>query len=477
MTGKVLFAMAALLAALAAAAYGQQFCDEADFRWSVSGDGGSVTITGYAGSSAEVRIPPRIRGLPVSGIGPGAFAGRQLASVAIPRGVAYIGNSAFFGNRLAAVDIPDTVASIGSNAFANNRLAGIEIPDSVASIGSMAFANNQIAGAIIGDGAAYIGEWAFAFNPLAAICVGGSVRALHANMFTGSLRGLSLIVIGADVSLHGRHEAWAGFRDAYYAGGRVAGAYSYSHGAWELAPGLACAAELRRYDREEDFEWEALGAGAVITGYLGSSAVVRIPSRIQGLPVVGIGERAFQDRGLIGAVIPGTVATIGYSAFFRNRLASVVIGSSVVSIGDWAFAGNRLAGVDIPPGVADIGNHAFRDNRLASVAIPDSVAYMGSWAFSGNLLGSAAIGSGLAAIEHAAFYGNRLAGIAIPDNVAFIGWAAFAGNDLASVTIGNDVEIEGGGGFPSRFAQFYRARERRAGTYTLSAGEWSFRAR
>jgi hypothetical protein len=74
-------------------------CDTGNGEGSIStGDlqieakGNAVTITGYTGSAANVTIPGRIGGLPVTAIKENAFQHKQLAGVTIPNSVTTIGN-------------------------------------------------------------------------------------------------------------------------------------------------------------------------------------------------------------------------------------------------------------------------------------------------------------------------------------------------------------------------------------------------
>ena len=92
-----------LAAMLALTACGRRECPEDHFV-AVPIDGGAgVMITEYTGGNWEVRIPQRIRRIPVTHIGEGAFAGNQLISVTIPRSVTSIGNGAFAYNQLTSV--------------------------------------------------------------------------------------------------------------------------------------------------------------------------------------------------------------------------------------------------------------------------------------------------------------------------------------------------------------------------------------
>ena len=100
----------------------------ADFTVQTINNGTAVKITGFTGGTTDLRIPPRLEGLPVTAIGPSAFARRQLTSVRIPDTVTHIGATAFLQNRLGEVRIPPGVVYIGSSAFARNDIDMVRIP-------------------------------------------------------------------------------------------------------------------------------------------------------------------------------------------------------------------------------------------------------------------------------------------------------------------------------------------------------------
>jgi len=106
-----------------------------------SNSDGTITITGYTGTDANVVIPATIDGKTVTAIGQTAFRGRLLESVTIPETVTSIGNSAFQGcASLESVTIPETVTSIGNYAFQGcASLGSVTIPEAVTIIGNSAF--------------------------------------------------------------------------------------------------------------------------------------------------------------------------------------------------------------------------------------------------------------------------------------------------------------------------------------------------
>jgi hypothetical protein len=129
--------LAFILMTLVVTAYAQQYDPESDFTVSKQEDGKSVVITEYIGSKKDVRIPPTIQGLPVTGISKNVFYPRSnLTSVTIPDGVISIGAWAFnYCTNLISVTIPGSVTSIGSYAFYGCKsLTGVTIPSSVTSV-------------------------------------------------------------------------------------------------------------------------------------------------------------------------------------------------------------------------------------------------------------------------------------------------------------------------------------------------------
>lgn len=83
-------------------------------------DNTAVIVTRYNGTAADVTIPSRYKGKPVT----------------------MIDHAAFFNSVVTSVTIPDSVTSIGDDAFVNcPQLTNISIPNSVTYIGFSAFAH------------------------------------------------------------------------------------------------------------------------------------------------------------------------------------------------------------------------------------------------------------------------------------------------------------------------------------------------
>ena len=248
------------------------------------------------------------------------------------------------------------------------------------------------------------------------------------------------------------------------------------------------AAYSQQYDAEDDFIFEnnreKVGDRGyrtlpeiIITGYKGTRKNVRIPSQIQNLPVVGIGNGAFSDEQLTNVVIPNSIRYIGHEAFLRNKLTDLVIPDGVVNIGELAFAYNQLTSVSFPKSVTYIGYEAFRDNLLTDIKLPENLGWIVGRIFEANKLTSITIPDGIKSIGTFAFGNNPLTTVILPNSVNFIAPGAFQSTQLTRITIGKNVELfarrSGDIYFTKEFDEFYLHRvDSRAGTYIFNNGRW-----
>ena len=129
-----------IMLALAAVAFAQP---AKTFLAELTGDSTGVIITKYNGNAISVNIPATLEGLPVKGIGKGAFKDNiAINKITINKGVTEIQADAFKGCRgLSSIILPDTLVKIGPGAFDNTGLAAITIPAGCKELGDGAFAN------------------------------------------------------------------------------------------------------------------------------------------------------------------------------------------------------------------------------------------------------------------------------------------------------------------------------------------------
>jgi len=122
--------------------------------------------------------------------------------------------------------------------------------------------------------------------------------------------------------------------------------------------------------------------GVIIQGYVGKATDVRIPDKINNLPVVQIDDMSFapsisgQTNGLTRVIIPNTVTKIGEQVFKGQRsLTSVTLPTGLIEIkGETFYDCRALTSISLPASIKTIGIRAFYNcTALTTVTIPASV--------------------------------------------------------------------------------------------------------
>lgn len=121
----------------------QDASNEQLFDFAFTPDNTAVIVIRYEGTAADVTIPSRYKGKPVTMIDHAAFFNSVVTSVTIPDSVTSIPDSAFgFCSQLTNISIPNSVTYIGFSAFNScTSLKSITLPSSLSTIQSEAFYN------------------------------------------------------------------------------------------------------------------------------------------------------------------------------------------------------------------------------------------------------------------------------------------------------------------------------------------------
>ena len=121
----------------------QDAANEQLFDFAFTPDNTAVIVIRYEGTAADVTIPSRYKGKPVTMIDHAAFYNSAVTSVTIPDSVTSIPDSAFgFCSQLTNISIPNSVTYIGFSAFNScTSLKSITLPSSLSTIQSEAFYN------------------------------------------------------------------------------------------------------------------------------------------------------------------------------------------------------------------------------------------------------------------------------------------------------------------------------------------------
>ena len=143
-----------------------------DFEFTPDNTAVIVTRYRYKGTAADVTIPSRYKGKPVTAIDHAAFHDSAVTGVTIPDSVTSIPDDAFaFCSQLTNISIPNSVTFIGFSAFNScTSLKSITLPSSLSTIQSSAFYNcGNLETIRIPVSVTFIGNYAFAGCPSSMI--------------------------------------------------------------------------------------------------------------------------------------------------------------------------------------------------------------------------------------------------------------------------------------------------------------------
>ena len=391
-----------------------------NFEYEVKDDG-TVSITKYTGSDANVTIPKTIDGKMVTSIGNSAFYNcTSLQQITIPDGVTSIGDGAFHScEALQQITIPDSVTSIGEYAFCTcTLLQQITIPDGVTSIVCCAFDGcSSLTQITVPDGVTSIGGAAFRdCTSLQQITIPNSVTSIGYEAFA-SCTSFQQITIPDSVTSIG-DDAFKGCSSLQQItipdGVMYIGSCAFE--------GCSSLKEIMIPDGVTSIkEWTFYGCKAL--------QQITIPDS-----VTSIGGDAFAGcKALQQITIPDSVTDIGFCTY-SNR---------VERIGETFRDCSSLKEITIPDSVTNLGDDAFNNCRsLQQITIPDSVTSIGRGTFYNcTALQQITIPDGVTSIgEYAFCWCSSLKEITIPDSVTSIGRAAFGDCEaLRQITIPNSV--------------------------------------
>ena len=188
--------------------------------------------------------------------------------------------------------------------------------------------------------------------------------------------------------------------------------------------------------------------------------------------VVTIDQYAFNNnfKRTTPLVIPNTCKTIGYRAFYNNRvLTSVKFGNSIETIGGSAFSGCfMMESAVLPETIKTLGERAFQDcDSLRTFTFPQNIKVVPDWCFEWcdgltsvkladgtTLIGTAAFSTcisltdinlteqkSLTEIRNGAFYKSGLTRVTLPDQITKIGDDAFHGSlQLVSINVPTGID-------------------------------------
>jgi len=264
-----------------------------------------------------------------------------------------IGYRAFEGELLSSVTIPDGITFIEGFAFSNNRLTNLTLPSSVEVIGRGAFSSNFLTAISLPSSVTTVGKQVFFDNEFSVIMVGSSTTHISFDLNDDEL---TLTATGCIAS---------------------------------CPPNLIIPSKINGLTVTKIADQ----AFATISNPNPDFPFVTITSVTFGEGVKHIGATAFYGQKITSLILPNSLITIGTNAFDRNTLSTVILQNGLLTIGAAAFANNKLQALNIPSSVISIENAAFFNNSLASATISENITLLGRAAFGGNPLNGIQIGA------------------------------------------------------------------------------------
>ncbi len=196
-------------------------------------------------------------------------------------------------------------------------------------------------------------------------------------------------------------------------------------------------------------EYTRVDGGVSIIGTVENMTVLNVPDTYEGMPVVSIGEGAFEGLESLEKVHIGkNLEYIDEAAFYYcTALTEVTFAedSALKTIGDGAFSYcTSLTEIALPDGLLEISDFAFKyDYAMKEISIPDSVTTIGQSAFYYCLyLESAELPASLETLGTAAFtYCISLKELTIPADLQELGDAVFLGCGLEAIHVADGSEL------------------------------------
>lgn len=281
-------------------------------------------------------LPSVYDGLPVTGVGDGAFADcKSLVTLTLPEGLTKIGSGAFAGcESLAVVDLPSSLTELGDRAFLRcESLVDVGLPRSVTRLGDYAFAGCGSLERVGISGVTDIGTGAFSLcrslsdvelsseletvgdsafyrcDSLTSVKLPASVKNVECYAFSGC----SSLTIFSDGVPQYLGEGWHGARPYYLGCERLT-----------ARGGIYCDG----------------GDGATLAAFEGDAVSAIVESSVPlggGMTVKTIGAFAFAGSPVQTTTLPQTLETIGSNAFLRSAVTELTLPASLIAIGKNAF--------------------------------------------------------------------------------------------------------------------------------------------
>lgn len=376
-----------------------------DFTYKLNDDGSAI-ITRYSGSTAALTIPSSLDGHTVKQIDSYAFEkNTTLTSVSIPETVTELEYYAFKGcTSLTAVTIPGGLTKAGSlsnGVFSGcSALTTVQFGSGLTSIPEALFEGTGLKTITLPESVTSIGSWAFA-----------NCAKLEQVSFPAGLTSIGLSAFENCTALT---------------------AVTLPKRLTELGSAVFenCSA-LKSVWIPKSLTNNGFG-----DGFKGCTALTDITFETG---ITKIADRQFDGSPIKSITIPGTVTTVGMSAFSDcANLTAIDLPSSVTEIDGYAFDNcTALTAVTLPKHLRRLGTEAFLGcTALKSVFIPLSLQNASNPFRNCTALTDVTFEDGRTELPDTLLEGSGVRQLTVPQTVTKIGYSAFADcTQLTAITL------------------------------------------
>jgi len=448
-------------------------------NWTLNDDESAYILTGIGRCGDKIiNVPSVYNGLPVTGIGDGAFSNGSITGIEISEGVKTIGVCAFYNcNKIRNISLADSITDIGENAFGNcEAFSGIiSLPESLINLSSDAFDGCvNLAGVSISENnISYASQSGILYNKdksrfvliprsvYGTVTISDNVTEVYDFAFSDNKK-ITGIIMGSNVKNIGSYA----FRNCTYLKSVTFsdGVENIGENAFENCIALTDLFITKGIARIDDGAFVGCSNVKSVTAdgdnkaFVSSdgvlydkpvSAIVYIPQALEGsitIPegVTEIGSKAFDGRGITSVILPKTLKRIESDAFSNCSRLTYNLHSDVLYLGssdNWYFAvikpqKSDIYYCEIHYAAEVIAARSFKGcSKITSIIIPTGVKNIDDATFSGcTQLSSITISGNITSVGNSAFQYCKLTSVTIGKNVTSIGDYAFYDCNLAAIT-------------------------------------------
>ena len=174
------------------------------FIYGVVPDGVEILGINIKNVEGMLRIPEKICGRDVVGIGKEAFKNTDIYKVFLPDTIKYVGRESFSGCRnLTQIDFPNTLERLGIGCFENTGLTEITLPKNLKEVWYRTFLNcKQLKKVALNERLEAIRSEAFSETDISQIIIPSSVQIIEKNAFKRINNGkLEIVVLGMNTEI------------------------------------------------------------------------------------------------------------------------------------------------------------------------------------------------------------------------------------------------------------------------------------